>query len=146
MEYEKKYANYNINDARINFPRSTEDPLHGYYKQKLSEYLSQIEKHGAIVDDDDDDVASSQVIEPPPGIISNNIERMARYISKMGLVGERMMMQSIADNARYSFMWSSDPFHAFYKQKLTQYLFQNQPDAAAADAAYQQKGCLKNTK
>lgn len=98
LQNEKKYMK--INDARINFLRNPEDPLHGYYKQKLSQYLSQIQNNGAIVDDDADLARTQEVIEPPPGIIRNDIEWMARYVSQMGLVAERMMMQSKANYAR----------------------------------------------
>ncbi|VVA92616.1 unnamed protein product [Arabis nemorensis] len=55
-----------------------------------------------------------------------------------------MMMQLSENDARYNFMWRSDPFHAFYRQKLTEYRSRNQQNGAnhdydAATTAYQQK-------
>ncbi|EFH53321.1 hypothetical protein ARALYDRAFT_347136 [Arabidopsis lyrata subsp. lyrata] len=130
LKYEKRMMT-NVKDPRINFLRNPEDPLHGYYKQKLSDYLSQIQQNGTIVDDFGHVVVSTQVTEPPPGIIRNDIEDMARYISKGGLVFESVMRHLVADEARYSFMASSHPFHAFYQQKLTEYRSINQQDGGA---------------
>ncbi|KAG7563794.1 SWAP/Surp superfamily [Arabidopsis suecica] len=146
LKYEKRMMT-NVKDPRINFLRNPEDPLHGYYKQKLSDYLSQLQKTGTIVDDFGHVAAtnvSTQVTEPPPGFIRNDIENMARYISKGGLVFESVMRHLVADEARYIFMASSHPFHAFYQQKLTEYRSMNQQDGANLDydatlAAYKQK-------
>ncbi|ESQ50509.1 hypothetical protein EUTSA_v10023046mg, partial [Eutrema salsugineum] len=55
---------------------------------------------------------------------------MARCISKWGWVVEELVMKTKVNNPRYSFMWRSDPFHAFYQQKLKEYLSQNQQDGA----------------
>jgi len=50
LTFEKRIMT-NVKDPRINFLRNPEDPFHGYYKQKLSEYHSHIQQNGTIVED-----------------------------------------------------------------------------------------------
>ncbi|KAL9830315.1 putative SWAP/Surp superfamily protein [Arabidopsis thaliana] len=147
LKFEKRMMT-NVKDPRINFLRNPEDPFHGYYKQKLSDYLSQIQQNGTIVDDfghvPATNVSTTEVTEQPPGIIRNNIEMMASYISKGGLVVEKVMRYLVVSDARYNFMGISDPFHPFYQQRLTQYCSLNQQDGANLDydatlAAYMRK-------
>ncbi|VYS66065.1 unnamed protein product [Arabidopsis thaliana] len=72
--------------------------------------------------------ASVAPIEPPPEIRSC-VENTALIVSKNGLEIERKMMELSMNDARHRFVWSTDPYHAFYQLKLAEYRAQNQDRA-----------------
>ncbi|XP_010452591.1 PREDICTED: probable splicing factor 3A subunit 1 [Camelina sativa] len=71
----------------------------------------------------------SVAISEPPLEIRRLVEETALLISKNGLEIERKVMALNINDARFNFMWSSDPYHAFYHLKLTNYRAQNQGGA-----------------
>ncbi|CAH2037681.1 unnamed protein product [Thlaspi arvense] len=73
------------------------------------------------------------IIHPPPDI-RTIVEKTAQFVSKNGLEFEKRIMASNANNAKFNFLTSSDPYHAFYQHKLTEYRAQNQDGAMATDS------------
>lgn len=49
------------------------------------------------------------------------LEKTARLVSEKGLEMDSRVMDSNKIHRRFSFLNSSDPYHAFYQQKLTEY-------------------------
>ncbi|CAA7027011.1 unnamed protein product [Microthlaspi erraticum] len=61
----------------------------------------------------------------------SNVEAVARLVSEEGLEMEKTLMALNTDNGnKFSFLWRSDPRHAFYKQKLSEYHDQHDREAA----------------
>ncbi|WZZ80320.1 hypothetical protein YC2023_100892 [Brassica napus] len=73
------------------------------------------------------------IIHPPPDIRSI-VEKTAQFVSKNGLEFEKRIMASNAKNAKFNFLTSSDPYHAFYQHKLAEYRAQNEDGAQGNDA------------
>ncbi|CDY52037.1 BnaA08g31500D [Brassica napus] len=73
------------------------------------------------------------IIHPPPDIRSI-VEKTAQFVSKNGLEFEKRIMASNAKNAKFNFLTSSDPYHAFYQHKLAEYRAQNEDGAQGSDA------------
>ncbi|CDY62788.1 BnaCnng40980D [Brassica napus] len=71
------------------------------------------------------DVAHAAIIEPPPDV-RRMLQKTARLVSERGLKMESRVMDSNKNDERFNFLKSSDPYHAFYKHKLTQY--RNNPE------------------
>ncbi|XP_023635025.1 probable splicing factor 3A subunit 1 isoform X2 [Capsella rubella] len=88
------------------------DPNHGMYQKRLMEY-----RNGTA----DTMRVSAEVIEPPPGSTKTLIERTAILISKKSSTVEERLRRCNLTNPRYKFLHRSDPFHAFYQQKLREY-------------------------
>ncbi|CAH8353896.1 unnamed protein product [Eruca vesicaria subsp. sativa] len=65
------------------------------------------------------------IIHPPPDIRSI-VEKTAQFVSKNGLEFEKRIIASNAKNAKFNFLTSSDPYHAFYQHKLSEYRAQNE--------------------
>ncbi|RID57629.1 hypothetical protein BRARA_F00990 [Brassica rapa] len=72
------------------------------------------------------------IIHPPPDIRSI-VEKTAQFVSKNGLEFEKRIIASNAKNAKFNFLTSSDPYHAFYQHKLAEYRAQNQDGAQGDD-------------
>ncbi|CAE6194089.1 unnamed protein product [Arabidopsis arenosa] len=128
-EYEKEFLE---SHPKLTFFISS-DPNHSFYQQKLIEYRNASHDHNATDDDFDDNVDSSKIIQPPPGGVTNRIQGTALYVAKKGFKAGKMLMQSEANNPRYNFMRRSDPYHAFYKQKLAEYRSQVDDDSTDSD-------------
>ncbi|KAF3571562.1 hypothetical protein F2Q69_00060679 [Brassica cretica] len=71
------------------------------------------------------DVAHAAIIEPPPDV-RRMLQKTARLVSERGLEMESRVMDSNKNDERFNFLKNSDPYHAFYKHKLTQY--RNNPE------------------
>ncbi|XP_010424145.1 PREDICTED: pre-mRNA-splicing factor sap61-like [Camelina sativa] len=74
--------------------------------------------------------APTGVAIPPPDI-KTMLERTAFFLAKEGLETERRVTDKYENEAIFSFLNSSDPYHAFYQHKLTEYRAQNQDGAQA---------------
>ncbi|KAJ0257005.1 splicing factor 3A subunit 1 [Hirschfeldia incana] len=72
------------------------------------------------------------IIHPPPDIRSI-VEKTAQFVSKNGLEFEKRIIASNAKNAKFNFLTSSDPYHAFYQHKLAEYRAQNQDGGQGDD-------------
>lgn len=57
----------------------------------------------------------------PPPYVRCIIEKTAKFVCKHGLEIENRIIASNVKNARFKFLSSSDPYHAFYKRKLYEY-------------------------
>ncbi|CAE6094821.1 unnamed protein product [Arabidopsis arenosa] len=70
------------------------------------------------------------VSEPPPEI-KNCLEETAYVVAKLGdaraLEFERRIFAADVKNAVFNFLHPSDPYHAYYKEKVTEYRTQPQP-------------------
>uniref|UniRef100_A0A1J3K417 Putative splicing factor 3A subunit 1 n=1 Tax=Noccaea caerulescens TaxID=107243 RepID=A0A1J3K417_NOCCA len=73
------------------------------------------------------------IIHPPPDIRSI-VEKTAQFVCKNGLEFEKRIIAENAKNAKFNFLTSSDPYHAFYQHKLTEFRAQNQDGAPATDS------------
>ncbi|CAA7032536.1 unnamed protein product [Microthlaspi erraticum] len=73
------------------------------------------------------------IIHPPPDIRSI-VEKTAHFVGKNGLEFEKRIMAENAKNAKFNFLTSSDPYHAYYQHKLTEYRTQNQDGAPVTDS------------
>ena len=71
----------------------------------------------------------------PPPYVRCTIEKTAKFVCKHGLEIENRIIASNVKNARFKFLSSSDPYHAFYKHKLYAYQAQNQQGVEANDDA-----------
>lgn len=60
------------------------------------------------------------VIVPPPEIRSI-IDKLAAYVIKNGTGFETTILDKERHNPRFSFLFSSDPYHAYYQKRLQEY-------------------------
>ncbi|ESQ55934.1 hypothetical protein EUTSA_v10027083mg [Eutrema salsugineum] len=119
LEIEKMIIASSPEDARFNFLRSTEDPFHEIYQQKLEEYLAQDGSQD--IQETETNDHSIQIIEPPPGRFRKIVETTALLVSKKGIKAERsiertlMYTDVINPSYNFNFVKTSDPYHPFYQ-------------------------------
>ncbi|OWM63132.1 probable splicing factor 3A subunit 1 [Punica granatum] len=71
------------------------------------------------------------IIHPPPDI-RNIVDKTAQFVAKNGPEFERRIIQSNAGNPKFNFLNSSDPYHAYYQHRLSEFRAQNQAPAEQA--------------
>lgn len=71
----------------------------------------------------------------PPPYVRLIIVKTAKFVCKHGLEIENRIIASNVKNARFKFLSSSDPYHAFYKDTLYEYQAQNNHGVEANDDA-----------
>lgn len=76
------------------------------------------------------------IIHPPPDI-RNIVDKTSQFVAKNGPEFERRIIQSNAGNPKFNFLNPSDPYHAYYQHRLSEFRAQNQAPQApqSADAA-----------
>lgn len=60
------------------------------------------------------------VIVPPPEI-RTVIEKLVAYVIKTGPSFETTILEKERHNPRFSFLFPSDPYHAYYQQRLQEH-------------------------
>ncbi|KAF3335939.1 putative splicing factor 3A subunit 1 [Carex littledalei] len=73
------------------------------------------------------------IIHPPPDIKAI-VEKTAQYVAKNGSDFERQILAKNAGNPKFNFLISSDPYHAYYQNRVSEHKIQleNVPAAGAA--------------
>ncbi|KAK9807061.1 hypothetical protein WJX72_012308 [[Myrmecia] bisecta] len=74
------------------------------------------------------------VIQPPPDIRAI-VDKTANFVAKNGIVFEQRILANEANNAKFNFLRPADPYHAYYRYKVTE--GQEAGTAAPASAAQQ---------
>ncbi|CAK9326147.1 unnamed protein product [Citrullus colocynthis] len=78
------------------------------------------------------------IIHPPPDIRSI-VDKTAQFVSKNGPEFEKRIIANNAGNVKFNFLNPSDPYHAYYQHRLSEFRAQNQSSAQqpsqAADSA-----------
>ncbi|KAB2600072.1 hypothetical protein D8674_010343 [Pyrus ussuriensis x Pyrus communis] len=79
------------------------------------------------------------IIHPPPDI-RNIVDKTAQFVAKNGPEFEKRIMANNTGNAKFSFLISTDPYHAYYQHRLSEFRAQNQssgqqPSTQPADSA-----------
>lgn len=65
------------------------------------------------------------IIHPPPDI-RNIVDKTAQFVAKNGPEFERRIIANNAGNAKFNFLNSSDPYHAYYQHRLSEFRAQSQ--------------------
>lgn len=73
------------------------------------------------------------IIHPPPDIKAI-VEKTAQYVAKNGSDFERQILGKNAGNPKFNFLIPSDPYHAYYQNRVSEHKIQLQ-SAPAAGAA-----------
>lgn len=60
------------------------------------------------------------IIHPPPDI-RNIVDKTATFVAKNGPEFERRIMANNATNAKFNFLNPSDPYHAYYQHRLSEF-------------------------
>ncbi|XP_074312588.1 putative splicing factor 3A subunit 1 [Silene latifolia] len=68
------------------------------------------------------------IIHPPPDI-RNIIDKTSQFVAKNGPEFEKRIVASNAGNVKFNFLIASDPYHAYYQHKLSEFRAQNQNSA-----------------
>ncbi|XP_030526756.1 probable splicing factor 3A subunit 1 [Rhodamnia argentea] len=68
------------------------------------------------------------IIHPPPDI-KNIVDKTAQFVAKNGPEFERRIIANNAGNAKFNFLNSSDPYHAYYQHRLSEFRAQTQASA-----------------
>lgn len=68
------------------------------------------------------------IIHPPPDI-RNIVDKTAQFVAKNGPEFEKRIIANNANNAKFNFLTSSDPYHAYYQHRLSEFRLQNQSSA-----------------
>uniref|UniRef100_A0A2P2MQK5 Uncharacterized protein MANES_04G066600 n=1 Tax=Rhizophora mucronata TaxID=61149 RepID=A0A2P2MQK5_RHIMU len=68
------------------------------------------------------------IIHPPPDI-RNIVDKTAQFVAKNGPEFEKRIIANNANNAKFNFLNSSDPYHAYYEHRLSEFRAQNQSSA-----------------
>ncbi|KAJ6996811.1 hypothetical protein D5086_010379 [Populus alba] len=79
------------------------------------------------------------IIHPPPDIRSI-VDKTSQFVAKNGPEFEKRIIANNANNAKFNFLNSSDPYHAYYQHRLAEFRAQNQapgqqPTSQPADSA-----------
>ncbi|KAK8993665.1 hypothetical protein V6N11_007891 [Hibiscus sabdariffa] len=83
------------------------------------------------------------IIHPPPDI-RNIVDKTAQFVAKNGPEFEKRIIANNANNVKFNFLTSSDPYHAYYQHRLSEFRAQNQnqsnsqqqqPDSQLVDSA-----------
>ncbi|KAK9290688.1 hypothetical protein L1049_008862 [Liquidambar formosana] len=79
------------------------------------------------------------IIHPPPDI-RNIVDKTSQFVAKNGPEFEKRIIASNAGNAKFNFLNASDPYHAYYQHRLSEFRAQNQasaqqPSLQAADSS-----------
>lgn len=68
------------------------------------------------------------IIYPPPDI-RNIVDKTAQFVAKNGPEFEKRIIANNEGNAKFNFLRSSDPYHAYYQHRLAEARAQNQSSA-----------------
>lgn len=68
------------------------------------------------------------IIHPPPDI-RNIVDKTSQFVAKNGPEFEKRIIANNANNAKFNFLNSSDPYHAYYQHRLSEFRAQNQSSA-----------------
>ncbi|XP_061365862.1 probable splicing factor 3A subunit 1 [Gastrolobium bilobum] len=79
------------------------------------------------------------IIHPPPDI-RTIVDKTAQFVAKNGPEFEKRIIANNTGNAKFNFLNSSDPYHAYYQHRLAEFRAQNQssavqPPLQSADSA-----------
>ncbi|KAG0468980.1 hypothetical protein HPP92_018308 [Vanilla planifolia] len=72
------------------------------------------------------------IIHPPPDI-RTIIDKTANFVAKNGPDFERRIIANNAGNAKFNFLLQSDPYHAYYQHKVSDFRIQNQTSQQPSD-------------
>ncbi|KAK1576826.1 hypothetical protein Q3G72_016793 [Acer saccharum] len=65
------------------------------------------------------------IIHPPPDI-RNIVDKTSQFVAKNGPEFEKRIIANNANNAKFNFLNSLDPYHAYYQHRLSEFRAQNQ--------------------
>ncbi|KAM2964698.1 hypothetical protein FF2_022457 [Malus domestica] len=65
------------------------------------------------------------IIHPPPDI-RNIVDKTAQFVAKNGPEFEKRIMANNTGNAKFNFLISTDPYHAYYQHRLSEFRAYNQ--------------------
>ncbi|CAK9144579.1 unnamed protein product [Ilex paraguariensis] len=65
------------------------------------------------------------IIHPPPDI-RNIVDKTAQFVAKNGIEFEKRIIANNAGNAKFNFLNASDPYHAYYQHRLSEFRAQTQ--------------------
>ncbi|XP_010691054.2 probable splicing factor 3A subunit 1 [Beta vulgaris subsp. vulgaris] len=65
------------------------------------------------------------IIHPPPDI-RNIVDKTAQFVAKNGPEFEKRIIANNAGNVKFNFLTASDPYHAYYQHRLSEFRAQNQ--------------------
>lgn len=68
------------------------------------------------------------IIHPPPDI-RNIVDKTAQFVAKNGPEFEKRIVANNAGNVKFNFLNASDPYHAYYQHRLSEFRAQNQSSA-----------------
>ncbi|KAG9448518.1 hypothetical protein H6P81_008483 [Aristolochia fimbriata] len=68
------------------------------------------------------------IIHPPPDI-RNIVDKTAQFVAKNGPEFEKRILANNAGNAKFNFLSSSDPYHAYYQHRMSEFRAQLQSSA-----------------
>ncbi|XP_068639249.1 probable splicing factor 3A subunit 1 [Aristolochia californica] len=68
------------------------------------------------------------IIHPPPDI-RNIVDKTAQFVAKNGPEFEKRILANNAGNAKFNFLSSSDPYHAYYQHRMSEFRAQIQSSA-----------------
>uniref|UniRef100_A0A5B7ALD3 Putative splicing factor 3A subunit 1 n=1 Tax=Davidia involucrata TaxID=16924 RepID=A0A5B7ALD3_DAVIN len=68
------------------------------------------------------------IIHPPPDI-RNIVDKTSQFVAKNGPEFEKRIIANNAGNAKFNFLNASDPYHAYYQHRLSEFRAQNQASA-----------------
>ncbi|XAR53547.1 hypothetical protein NMG60_11022147 [Bertholletia excelsa] len=83
------------------------------------------------------------IIHPPPDI-RNIVDKTAQFVAKNGPEFEKRIIANNAGNAKFNFLNPSDPYHAYYQHRLSEFRVQSQvpaqqqPSLQLADSSMQE--------
>ncbi|KAL8267006.1 hypothetical protein R6Q59_004350 [Mikania micrantha] len=70
------------------------------------------------------------IIHPPPDI-RTIVDKTASFVAKNGPEFEKRIIVSNAGNPKFNFLNGSDPYHAYYQHRLSEFRAQNQPQGSS---------------
>ncbi|KAB1216618.1 putative splicing factor 3A subunit 1 [Morella rubra] len=68
------------------------------------------------------------IIHPPPDI-RTIVDKTAQFVAKNGPEFEKRIIANNAGNVKFNFLNASDPYHAYYQHRLSEFRAQNQTSA-----------------
>ncbi|PWA76466.1 Pre-mRNA splicing factor PRP21-like protein [Artemisia annua] len=87
------------------------------------------------------------IIHPPPDI-RTIVDKTASFVAKNGPEFEKRILVNNAGNPKFNFLNGSDPYHAYYQHRLSEFRVQHQngapqlPDTSAFDSTETEKASI----
>ncbi|KAJ1889647.1 SF3a splicing factor complex subunit, partial [Kickxella alabastrina] len=75
----------------------------------------------------------------PPADIMTIVDKTAEHVAKSGPAFQQLIRDKYRDNSKFSFIYATDPYHAYYSHKVEHYKANASSSSSSSSTAQQQQ-------